>query len=233
MKEITKCFAGLAVLMLLVSNAGAVIWLNYQDGSAGREFAGWSVSGFDGMSNPPGLTWDEGGSFTFSADTTGNFNPYVALFSTDAFGGGDPLSIAEGTGLSMDFTGGTPSGLGFYFSSSADGGSVWFHDILGSPGEGRHSVSFASSGWYGFADNTWDDPPTGTFDNALAAVTGVGFFVYFNPDEDQTYGLNDFGLVVPEPETYMILGMALLSVAVVFRKRISDSLVEVRAMLQV
>jgi hypothetical protein len=47
------------------------------------------------------------------------------------------------------------------------------------------------------------------------------------------FALNDaiVDLKVPEPETYLVLGMALLSVVVVFRKRICESLTEARTMM--
>jgi hypothetical protein len=239
MKKGNKIISGISVLLFLIGNASAVTWLDYQDGSAGREFSGWTHSAFGGALYDPGTTSVTGnGSLTAAGNTIGElFDVYGALFYTEAFGGVDPVNMTDylGTGtevagMSMDLSSGTPSGLGFYFQGA---GSHWFYQIpVLTVDPGRYSVSFASeTGWSGHGNVNWTGA-SATWADSLADVTRVGFFIYFNPNANQTYEFGDFGLTVPEPETYMILGMALLSVAVVFRRRISDSLAEARAVLQ-
>jgi hydrogenase/urease accessory protein HupE len=60
----------------------------------------------------------------------------------------------------------------------------------------------------------------------------VGFWIAYNENTTQGHKLGLYGISVPEPETYLILGMALLSIAIVFRKRISESLAEARALMR-
>jgi len=137
-----------------------------------------------------------------------------------------------------------PTGLGFYFAD--EGGHVWYYDIDPSfitDGWNTYGVTFSynysvygSSGWYGYTDNTWtgllDGTDFATDISTDGAVDRLGVWLaYETLNNDQTYGIDNFGLTIPEPETYLVLGMALLSIAVVFRKRISDSLAEARTMM--
>jgi len=227
-------------MLLWGSVAGAVTWLDYQ--GIDRNFTGWTHSDFGQFLQPNDVEiTQDGTTLGVSGNTTGlGESVYASLFSTDAFGASIDMtsygsSGQEVVGLSMDFTGGTTSGLGFYFQAGEGASATyWFYDFLDSPGDGRYTASFSSGGWFGYDNLDWTESPLDSlgFASALTDVRSVGFFIYFNQNSDQMYGLNDFGLTIPEPETYMILGMALLSVMVVFRKRITDSLAEARAILQ-
>ncbi len=250
MKSINKCAVATTVFAMLIGNATGAILLDWQDGTAGRLFSDWTVGAFGGEALPPGVSAptngvNQGGAFSVTGNTVENppYGVYAALYTTDAFAGNMnaytnpaagitiPTDIA---GMSLELTGGTPSGLGFYFQSDVNGGSVWFYDIFSVSGPGEYSASFGSAtGWEGYLNNDWTGVPGSSFDAALADVSRVGFYLYYNPNENQVYGLNEFGLTVPEPETYVVLGMALLTMAFVFRKRITASLAEARAMMQV
>lgn len=157
-------------------------------------------------------------------------------------GDGGPWSIqfdfyanADGVG------GGAPQGLGFYFQAADN--AVWYYHIdtsFISDGWGAYTVALDwnanayAGGWYGYTDNTWSSAivTEAEFDADVASVARIGFLLtYSENNATQDWGVDDFGLSVPEPETYLVLGMALLSVAIVFRKRISDSLAEARAMM--
>ncbi|MFU8779968.1 MAG: PEP-CTERM sorting domain-containing protein, partial [Kiritimatiellia bacterium] len=87
--------------------------------------------------------------------------------------------------------------------------------------------------WFGWGNDSFAGVAGSAFSAALADVARIGIYITYQPNlAGQVYGIDNFGLTVPEPETYMILGMALLSVAVVFRRRITESLAEARAVLQ-
>ncbi len=163
------------------------------------------------------------------------------MFYTTAFG---TLDLTEYAGFSFDFysANNDPIQLGFYFRSSA---SIWYYmmDPIGVGSWDNYSGAFAYAGeWQGFgisgSDYTMitDDSLASTaFGTAIQSVTQIGFFIDYSWQDgggaSREYGIDDFGLTVPEPETYLALGMALLTVALVFRKNISESLAEARAMM--
>jgi hypothetical protein len=256
-----KVIAGVAVVagMMLMGHAQAAVLVEWQDGDT-KGFANWdseellggtvkddiasgSVGGRTAMVTDPDVV-DET-LFTdvhFTTDTG-----LIADGNLSAWGASD----VDLKGMQFDFYAnadgdgtGAPTGLGFYFADT--GGHVWYYDIDPSyitDGWATYSVDFefnysayGQSGWYGFADNTWASPLVeGNFTTDIAtdgAVDRLGVWIAYDTfNSDQAYGIDDFGLTVPEPETYLVLGMALLSVAIVFRKRISDSLAEARAMM--
>lgn len=254
MKSMIKYAAATAAFALLVGNATAATMLDWQDGSAGREYTGWSDSvlwnpnfpqpgtmAFDTGVGNGGVSMNGRDAIQITADTVG-FGVEASVFSTTAFAG--DMTDYQGSGavvagMAFDFysAGDAPSGLGLYFQSAFGGGSVWYYDITPIAGNdwNTYGAAFGSgAGWYGYEDNTWAvSMDSADFADALTDVTAHGMFVFFNPNQaGQEYGLNDFGLTVPEPGTYVVLGMALLSVAFIFRKRITVSLAEARAMMQ-
>jgi hypothetical protein len=84
-----------------------------------------------------------------------------------------------------------------------------------------------ASGWY----NLQGQPLTQTaFENSLAAVTELGFVLGYQPFmDDQLYRFDNVALVTPEPGTYAALAAALVSLAVVFRKRLNEQFDAIRA----
>jgi hypothetical protein len=128
-----------------------------------------------------------------------------------------------------------PSALQLYFVGS---GNIWFYDLS----------SQLATGWNTIGANVdtlvgeWVQYPEfgvgGTWATDIAAVTRIGLELsYLSGVGGQIYGVDNFTLddepfLVPEPETYVVLGIALLTMAFVFRKRITDSLAEARAMIQ-
>jgi len=252
MKTILKKTAtAFAAVMLLAINVQAVTMLVDQDGDI-TAFAGWTV---DGVPTPVaavgtinigggGAGVDVGGqnAIEITADTSGDPIPRTdIIYSTDTmFTGNFNAYGANNTdlaGVAFDFYagGGAPSGLGVYLQSGYNASSVWYYDITATitAGWDTYSVSFDDGNWYGFTDNGWGTAASDSFSDALTDVTGLGIYVSYLPvTAGQTYGIDDIGLTVPEPETYLVLGMALLGMAVVFRKRITESLNEARAMMQ-
>ncbi len=260
MKAMTNWLAGFAGAVLLAGNvAGAPILLDLQDGGV-YPYDGWTDGQVDGYPQPTGLTVDEatlGGQNAIRMEgTAADDTVRAVLVSTPSFGsdmhdytplpGFAPPGNYQVTQLQFAFyhtADGPPSQIGFFVQTAS---SVWYYDIVPVDNAGNwetYSVDFSDGGWYGFTDSTWSTPVNfSSFSAALGNVTGLGGYVYFNPDEadPQTYGIYNYGLfgtevdsmAIPEPETYVVLGMALLSMAFVFRKRITDSLAEAKAMIQ-
>ncbi len=251
-KMIMNYVAAAAAAVLLAGNAmGAIILVDWQDGSLGYEYNNWGSSAFGGFGAPSPVGFDTGGGGGVDVGgrdaieitgSTADEIPRGYLFSTTAFNG--PTVNYNGSGsnvnaITFDFyaTGTAPSGLGFYFQST--GGSHWFYNIssIGAADTwNTYEVGVTGSGWLGYANINWTGDPLVGVDAAWGAgIQQLGMFVFFNPtDAGQQYGLSDIGvgMTVPEPETYMALGMALLTVAFVFRKRITESLADARAMMQ-
>jgi len=164
---------------------------------------------------------------TSNTDLIGDLSGYGAI-SFDFYS--DP----DGNPLTDD---GGPSMIGAYFHSDfgpGPGDAYWFYTLPGaavSGGWNNYSFSLTSLTWLGNEGGPLALPNASmSLTDALTQVDEIGFMVaYLSDNSTQIYGVDNFGLTVPEPETYLVLGMALLSVAVVFRKRISDSLAEARA----
>ena len=242
-----KLAAGLLMAAFMASYAMATPILQvWQDGDV-YPFANWTSLDYDGgapvVGNPMSTIGELDGRDAIILDPGSLANPATDLiFTTDAALIGNLTTFA---GMQFDFYAGAngdgtgaPAALEFYFQTATE---RWFYTIGGSyiqDGWYTYSIPFvygvAAYGYTGWLA----DPGTNTevgFGDALGQVTGLGISItYLSGVEkpDQEYGIGLMGLTVPEPETYMVLGMALLSVAFVFRKRITDSLAEVRATLQ-
>ncbi len=135
-----------------------------------------------------------------------------------------------------------PERIGAFFHTAADGvggqsEAYWFYEIDSTSISAlwnTYDFSFASGAWTAYTDLSFPGTEIigASIYDYLDTVDQIGFTVSYREDNTtQIYGVDNFGLTVPEPETYMVLGMALLSIAIVFRKRISDSLAEARAMM--
>ncbi len=250
----------LVLLLILASclNLQATpILSQWQDGTASHLFNNWDSSDTLDLSDEDGQTLPALGTagLTLSTGVAGageTVNGHSAisvsglallsgsdLFYTTAFGAVNANNLA---GMAFDFyTANTEIvDLGFYFRSTANGGSVWYYSLpsisIGAWNTYYTSFSY-SSYWIGF-DNPgyelFEGSAAAEFSAALASVSQLGFYVeYLNVGGagNQVYGIDNFGLTVPEPETYLALGMALLTVAIVFRKNISESLAEARAVM--
>jgi len=256
MKSINVIVCGMLATGFVTLNAMATpILYSYQDGDD-FAFSGWTSEALFGGAGTETPTYD-----TVDSRTAVLLDPNVGstlqtdVIFTEALTGVGYQNMnsygPNGTqiaGMRFDFYAGAngdgtgaPAGLGFYFQTT--GNHVWYYDILTTIGGGwnTYSVPFAynaglydSGGWYGYEDNTQITPLTsGDFTTDLGSVNRLGIWITYQDDNStQVFGIDDFGLTVPEPETYLVLGMALLGMAVVFRKRITESLTEARAMMQ-
>ncbi len=246
-----KMFTGCVALALAAGSASAVTLLDWQDGSAGKEYdASWVRSALDGFTETgtantgvagAGIALGSQQAIQITANTADNFSIQAAKFSTTAFSPANMLAYgpdnAEIAGVSFEFYAGSgaPAGLGFFFQS---GDNHWYYDInpVNSSGWQTYEalLTFGGSGWYGYANDDFiTDLTLSNFNTDLAAVDRLGLYIYYNVNQSgQEYGIANFGLTVPEPETYLALAVALLSVAFVFRRKITESLEEARMMLQ-
>ncbi len=240
---------------LMGMSASAAILIERQDGSAENPFAGWASEEIQGGTVHDTVSGDQpngplhlnpattDGSiyqdvhFTGAGALTGDLTQYTdAVSGEQAYLRFDFYASADGSGA------GAPEGLGFYLADT--GGAVWYYDIDTTyiqDGWNSFAVqldvnadAYNGGGWYGYDSIAWGSSlADGDFAGDIAQVGQVGLWVAYNTmnnTQDHLVGL--YGIQVPEPETYLILGMALLSVAIVFRKRISESMAEARAMMQ-
>ncbi len=231
--------------LLFAGQAVGALLIEYQDGEVGHEFSGWQSgaewSGTGSGDGSPEAALAGTSFLTVDPSAQGIGVQDMDYFRTDAFS----TDVSGMTGISFDFYAsgegggvGAPARMGAYFYSAEDS-TYWLYEIADtaiSDGWNTYSFEFSSGSWTSYTDadywafNSYGAPTA----DQLTNVTEIGFSVAYLEDNDiQTYGVDKFGLslTVPEPETYLVLGMALLSVAVVFRKRISDSLAEARAMM--
>jgi len=127
-----------------------------------------------------------------------------------------------GSAVSFDFYGAQAlaSGLQLYFAS-AGSGRTWTHGVesLGAGWNDGQTVAMAwSSGWTGGTE--------GQFNTDIADVDEIGFIVtYLDETAGQVWGWDNFrkGTSVPEPGTYAMLGVALASLGITFRRKLSES----------
>ena len=227
----TNVTRGLAIVMGLALCAGMANAATMVDDT-------WNLAGLDGWSatdtlGTPGtslaggvslgdqtgleITGNPGGNFADTEVATGDWGA--------TFGSGDVRSIR------FDFYAGqanSPSFLQLFFST---GTYTWYYQIdvtgIAAGDWNSYAVNLMANtdpgGWYSFTRT-----PT-EFQTDLANATDVGILLSYTVNSTlQTYGLDNFELndeyLVPEPSTYAALGVALLSLALVFRRRISETM---------
>jgi len=233
-----------------LTSAGIIIEIEDGDSNA---FNNWTLDPRytgDGEEGVQSLaTVDGETAVKVTGDTAGDFSPGEdVIFTTGPNLAGNLNFSQSGLGIeaiTFDFyagalgegSGGAPDALTVYFQG--DGGSIWFYNIdTADIGDGWNSYKaglLSADGWEGYASHAVGAAALGSGDflGDLVDVDRIGISIQYGADLDgQVYGIDDYALTIPEPETYLVLGMALLSIAVVFRKRISDSLADARAMMQ-
>jgi len=149
--------------------------------------------------------------FTTDSDLLAGLGTYWVEF--DFYAGADDL----GTGPADN-----PAGLDLYFKG-ATSGTVWKH-------------AYNPAGWSGWEHLTgnfdyafgWFGGLEAAFATDLADASEVGIVLNYQDWDGQVYGLDNFGLHAPEPETYAALAAAFISLAITFRRRLNESLAHVR-----
>lgn len=149
------------------------------------------------------------------AATLGNMTPVQSV----------RFSFYDGEGLASD------EDLRVYFYS--DRGFTWFSDISSGSGWRDYGANFStlSAGtWYSEDYDGIGDEPDWLLDSV--AVQEIGIYLrYLDGVAGQDFGIGYFQLndeliptPVPEPETYAMLGFAMLSLCVTFRRKLEGSL---------
>jgi len=131
------------------------------------------------------------------------------------------VNPAPGDEVRFDFIAQTrlPDDLQLQFQSQS--GNIWGYNLtsqvtktqtwtrVGAP------LSY-SDNWGGLPgfDDTLDQ-----FVSDLASMDWIGVYIWRDEAGQETYGIDNFHFVIPEPEEYAMLAMALLTVALALRKR--------------
>jgi hypothetical protein len=215
--------------------------------AGGTYFGGPQTVGVNAGQYEITVPGDVGANVQTFMTTSLNSQPATGNYSTGAGIGGAPI-----LGVSFDFyvdsgnDATSPSELNVYFTSLTGRDWRWRVEDYTSIGDGWNSglgANFGASYIDANGFGSWELVGGGVANDALwladiGNVSAIGLELgYLVGGGTEMYAFDNFALddsevlFVPEPETYFVLAMALLSVAVVFRKRISESLAEARAML--
>ncbi len=155
------------------------------------------------------------GANEMTGDWTGYFNPNAFAYYVG-------FSFYADTG---DSAAAYPESLMVYFESGAD---VWTYDLTDA------ASSISTPGWYDFrapffpygGAGGWTSPTASAWSEAtFGTIDEIGIILGYQEGADQIYGISELGmgeLPVPEPGTFMLLGSALLSLGMTFRKRIGS-----------
>jgi hypothetical protein len=219
------------------TDAGTAGWESDPDPTLGG-------AGYGTLANPGGA-----GTVGSLGITGGDGAPgpldYINLAGAPFAGNYATLGATGVRGIHFDFyvaSATVPSALQLYFVGL--GGDIWFYNLTAQLATGWNTIgaNFNASSpsdmfgsWVQYPEFL---PNDGAWTSDITSVSRIGLELrYLSGVGGQIYGVDNFTLddqpfLVPEPETYVVLGIALLSMAFVFRKRITDSLAEARAMIQ-
>ena len=159
------------------------------------------------------------------------------------------LAVDGIQGVSFDFYNGGGTAipeLSVYLVAAS--GRVWYHsstEVTSTSGWGTYGVNLS----YDSLDTMLAGDQRGEWftlggDNLaawqtdLATVSGIGFRMLYDTTANQAYGFDDiiiqddpYYTMVPEPQTYAMLGFAFLSMGVTFRRKLEASFASLKAML--
>ncbi len=125
----------------------------------------------------------------------------------------------------------------------AASGNVWYHplaDVTGGSGWANYganlsydSLNAGTGEWF-----TTGGDSLATWQSDLANISGIGFRMLYDTTANQQYGFDNiiiqddpYILLVPEPQTYAMLGFALLSLGITFRRKLEDSFDSLKSMI--
>lgn len=137
------------------------------------------------------------------------------------FAGNQDYTVSSAGGVTFsfyaqDYT--TPLDTVALFFYSGTSGRTWRYSLAGPATVGAWINYSAPMSWTA----NWTSPTFGQaeFTADLADVDQIGIWVNRSADTGaQTYALDDFGLIAPEPSTYVILGFTLLTLAITLRRK--------------
>lgn len=235
-----KSIAWLVVcgVVFAVAAQGAVIVQDYFDGGEGAWLdlpdgpdpnSSWADTGGLGADIHQSSTGDGGGAggfeyvYTIDSDFTGDWT---------AMGPNDGIKQIQLDFYADSGTGdGSPGSMDLYFSDS--GGQHWFYNVNTEGNPYADWGFIAASTDYGAGWYSTDGPDTeAAFLASIQDVDQVGIYLAYQPGvNDQTYGIDNFVLNdavnVPEPGTFLFLGVAFASMGMSFRKKLREILASV------
>jgi hypothetical protein len=102
---------------------------------------------------------------------------------------------------------------------SASNDYIWAYDVSSSVADGWNTMRTPFSRW-----TDWDTlSPIGASEQQylddLATIDWIGVYVYRYGAAEQSYGVDDFKLMVPEPAEYLMLGAAMAVSGLSLRRR--------------
>lgn len=228
-----KCFIAIVCIgVLSVLSAGAAV-ITQDTWTAAGSLDGWNATNvtrngasFGTLTNTAGFLSITGGTNTgdlevdYIGETGGNLSGNMAYTNVGAI---QFSFLADANG-----TNDLPGGLRVYFISTSTN-IIWYYNITSvSAGWNTYSANIGFGSWY----NTDGYNSQSYFDSSLLDVDEVGILLTYQGGVDyESYGIDNFQLLdapIPEPETYVVLGFALLSLGVTFRRKLRDQLAFLR-----
>lgn len=207
MKLTASCLLALAGMAGTVTAQADTI---FSEGFDNLAASGWILAN---NSSPAGQTWFQGTSLTNFAAQSGSANSYAAANFLSATGSG---SISNWL-ISPEITLGGASSLSFYLRSDDNNGfqdavNVYFH-----AGSDSSVASFTTPLTAITAANGWTQY---TIDLPAAASGRIAFeYAVGNADNANYVGLDSVTIsAVPEPSTYLLMGLGLAGVALLRRR---------------
>ena len=229
MKRTFAAIAGVWLLCALVTKAATVF--TQETWSTPGDTLGWQVTGsqYGSLSANSGYLQITGGSAVngqpeedfigvtsaanLSGDVTGNYNDAA------------PGVVAQTLTFQFYDSNYAPEALSLYIESTNF--DMWYYAVSPPATLGvwkTYTVSLSGPGWI-------PDTLGAVFATDIGSVSQVGLVLDYNYDSSyntpggQTYGLNNFGLegaetAAPEPGTFAMMGVALLSLGFTFRRQI-------------
>lgn len=219
-------------IVALVSTAGAAAYVEEWDGGT---IEGWNIENIDGGASYATLDWNTapllGGQYEVLRIEGGGVQGGIIEDIIYADSGSSGGNIAG----NIDYTGGYYVSFDFYASEEPISIDVYFE---GAGVQWIISVDLPSTGWnYNYLqmltyDSDWTrldggDESAANFITSLQDVDEIGLVISYTGSGTEVYALDDF-TVVPEPGEWLMIGIVLLSLSFVFRKKLSEALVAVR-----
>lgn len=197
------------------------------------DIGNWAIKDVEGGTAYGSLSWVPNlGGREGVLQITGGPATYIPREDIIYLSGGlaDSADYSLGQTIEFDFYASVlPAQLDVYFLHDKGGEDyAWYYTITPSIGWTHFSIPFGgpSAGWYNVNDGRmtanefWDD---------IIDIDEIGIKIWYDQNlGGQIYGLDNFD-VIPEPETWAMLGIAFASVAFSFRKRLSEQLALVKA----
>jgi hypothetical protein len=105
---------------------------------------------------------------------------------------------------------------------AGDDGTVWQNTVFDSDESsmdvgtwtGLSSASFSDYANWDYGGGTQED-----FVNDLSSIDWIGVYIWRNGGGAQSYGIDDFNLMVPEPSEYVMIFVASLCIIMALRRK--------------